>query len=148
MNRNFDLNIDKILENWELEDALREIISNAIDEQKLTSTRNIQIEKKDVSGCWEIRDFGRGLRYEHFVQNENEDKVIRKGIIGKFGVGLKDALATFDRKSVRVEILSKYGDIQTVRHPKSDFSDIETLHARITPPSDPNMDGTLFRFWE
>jgi hypothetical protein len=30
----FDLNIDKILENWEPKHAVREIIANALDEAK------------------------------------------------------------------------------------------------------------------
>ena len=36
--RKFDLNIEKVLENWDVSDALREIIANAIDEQLLTAT--------------------------------------------------------------------------------------------------------------
>ncbi len=39
--KKFDLNIDKILDNWEVEHAIREIIANAIDEQKLTGSQNI-----------------------------------------------------------------------------------------------------------
>jgi hypothetical protein len=35
--KNFDLNIDKILENWEVFHAVRELIANAIDEQILTN---------------------------------------------------------------------------------------------------------------
>ena len=31
--REFDLNIEKILENWEVYHAIREIIANALDEQ-------------------------------------------------------------------------------------------------------------------
>ena len=34
--REFDLNIEKILENWEVYHAIREIIANALDEQILT----------------------------------------------------------------------------------------------------------------
>jgi hypothetical protein len=39
--RNFDLNIDKILEGWEPKHAVREIIANALDEQMLTGMRAI-----------------------------------------------------------------------------------------------------------
>jgi hypothetical protein len=41
--KNFDLNIDKILENWEVFHAVRELIANAIDEQILTNTHRSQL---------------------------------------------------------------------------------------------------------
>ncbi len=43
MTKEFDLNIEKILENWEVYHAVREIIANALDEQKLTETKEIYI---------------------------------------------------------------------------------------------------------
>jgi Holliday junction resolvasome RuvABC ATP-dependent DNA helicase subunit len=42
-NRNFDLNIEKVLEGWETCHAIREIIANALDEQILSQTEDIQI---------------------------------------------------------------------------------------------------------
>lgn len=33
MTKEFDLNIEKILENWEIYHAIRELIANALDEQ-------------------------------------------------------------------------------------------------------------------
>ena len=92
--KSFDLNIEKILEDWEIHHGIREIIANAIDEQKLTRTEDIQIFQ-DKDGYWHVRDFGRGLKYEHLTQNENEEKLENPNLIGKFGIGLKDALATF-----------------------------------------------------
>lgn len=141
--RKFDLNIDKILEDWNVEHAIREIIANALDEQKITDTQDIRIEKKGYSR-WSIRDFGRGIKYEHFVQNESVEKHNAQGVIGKFGIGLKDALATFDRKNVRVNIYSKHGDIRIERLNKGGFNDIVTLHAIIEEPSRPMMTGTEF----
>ncbi len=141
--RKFDLNIDRILEDWNIEHAIREIIANALDEQHLTRTQDIRIEKRR-EGCWIIRDFGRGIKYEHFVQNESMEKLNAQGVIGKFGIGLKDALATFDRKNVSVNIYSKYGDIRIERLNKGGFSDIVTLHAIIENPSRPTMLGTEF----
>lgn len=89
--RNFDLNIEKILEGWEVKHAIREVIANALDEQVLSNTRDITISP-DRSGNWHIRDFGRGIRYENLTQNENPEKLKNAGkVIGKFGVGLKDA---------------------------------------------------------
>ena len=99
--RSFDLNIEEVLENWEVEHALREVIANAIDEQLLSSTKDIEIAK-DRSGQWHVRDFGRGLRIEHFTLNEDKEKLASDlPVIGKFGVGLKDALATFHRRGVQ-----------------------------------------------
>jgi hypothetical protein len=37
--------------------------------------------------AWHIRDFGRGLKYEHFTQNKNQEKLKHPTkAIGKFGV--------------------------------------------------------------
>ena len=44
--KEFDLNIGKILEDWEIYHAIREIIANALDEQLLTNTAEIEIVKK------------------------------------------------------------------------------------------------------
>ena len=141
----FDLNIEKILEDWEVYHALREVIANAIDEQLLTKTQEIEITK-DKDGNWRIRDYGRGLKYEHLTQKENMEKLTNPNVIGKFGIGLKDALATFDRRNISVLIESKYGDITLGKLKKHAFEDISTLHAYISLPSDPNFIGTEFTF--
>jgi hypothetical protein len=142
--RRFDLNVEKILEGWEICHAAREIIANAIDEQVLTGTRNVDISK-DRKGVWHIRDFGRGLKYEHLTQNENQEKLKNPTkVIGKFGVGLKDALATLSRRKVDVLIRSKYGDVSLERTPKHGFPDVVTLHALVKGASDPGLVGTDF----
>jgi hypothetical protein len=142
--RRFDLNIEKILEGWETCHAVREIIANALDEQVLTNGKDVEISK-DRNRSWHIRDFGRGLKYEHLTQNENQEKLKNPTkVIGKFGVGLKDALATLNRRKVDVLIRSKYGDITLGQTPKHGFPDVVTLHAVVTPPSDPEIVGTDF----
>lgn len=124
----FDLNIEEVLENWEIEHGLREIIANALDEQLISNTADIQISK-DEQGRWHIRDFGRGLRIEHFTLNENQEKLAATtGVIGKFGVGLKDALATFHRRGVEVSITSTHGTFSLKQAHKHNFTDIVTLH--------------------
>jgi Holliday junction resolvasome RuvABC ATP-dependent DNA helicase subunit len=141
-NRNFDLNIEKVLEGWETRHAIREIIANALDEQMLSQTEDVQIFRNN-DGVWHIRDFGRGLRYEHLTQNENEEKLKNPSkVIGKFGVGLKDALATFNRRDVDICIRSRYGDITLGQIPKSGFTDVVTLHAIVHPSQDNSMIGT------
>ena len=67
-------------------------------------------------------------------------------VIGKFGFGLKDALATFDRHNIIVLIKSKYGEITLRKLSKHGFKDIVTLHALISEPSDKNFTGTEFIF--
>ena len=143
--KKFDLNIEKILEDWEVHHAIREVIANAIDEQLLTKTRDIDIFK-DSKGKWHIRDYGRGLKYEHLTQKEDDEKLRSPHVIGKFGIGLKDALATFDRKGVKVLIKSKHGDITLSRSQKHSFEDIITLHACISSPLDSKIVGTEFVF--
>ena len=140
--RRFDLNIEKMLEGWEPCHGVREIIANALDEQVLTGTKEVEISK-DQKSIWHIRDFGRGLRYEHLTQNENQEKLRNPSlVIGKFGVGLKDAFATLNRRRVQVLIRSKFGDISLGQTAKHGFPDVVTLHAVVNPPSDPRFIGT------
>ena len=83
--KKFDLNIEEVLEDWEVYHALREIISNALDEQILSKTKDMEITKD--GDRIKIRDFGRGLKYEHLTQNEDQEKLKNPGlVIGKFGV--------------------------------------------------------------
>ena len=139
--RNFDLNIEKILEDWEIYHGIREVIANAIDEQKITNTKDVEIYQDD-NGKWHIRDYGRGLKYENLTQNEDQEKLQNPNLIGKFGIGLKDALATFDRNNVNVLIKSRFGDITIDKSEKHGFEDILTLHAVISSPSAPELIGT------
>lgn len=141
--RAFDLNIEEVLENWEVEHALREIIANALDEQVLSKTADIQISS-DGRGDYYIRDFGRGLRIENFTLNENQEKLnSSRGVIGKFGAGLKDALATFHRRSIGVLIQSQHGTFRLKQSQKHGFQNITTLHVEFDD-SRTNVIGTEF----
>ena len=141
--RAFDLNIEEVLENWGVEHALREIIANALDEQVISKTTEIEIVK-DKQGDWHIRDYGRGLKIEHFTLNENKEKLdASSGVIGKFGVGLKDALATFHRREVEVLIRSSLGTYRLKQEHKHGFNDIMTLHVEYNDSRN-DMHGTEF----
>ena len=130
----FDLNMEEVLEAWGPADATREIIANALDEARLSGTDDPEIFE-DTHGRWHIRDFGRGLRYEHFTQSENEEKLANPDkVIGKFGVGLKDAIATFHRHGVDVTIHSEHNTFTVEEAPKHGFEEIETLHVDIRKP--------------
>jgi hypothetical protein len=137
----FDLNIEKVLEHWPVPFAIRELIANALDEHLITGTAEPEISKVDED-TWAIRDFGRGLRYQHLTQKENAEKRRHANVIGQFGMGLKDALAVFHRRGVTVEIQSPHSAITTVMRPKEGFRDIRTLHAAVAPPSHPGRTGT------
>ena len=139
--RKFDLNMEEVLEAWGVADAAREVIANALDEQALTDTDDVDIYE-DQDGRWHIRDYGRGIEHEHLTQNEDEEKLNNPDkVIGKFGVGLKDALATFYRNDVDITIHSKHETIRVEKAPKADFEDIETLHGLVYPP-ERDIEGT------
>jgi len=139
----FDLNIDKILENWEPKHAVREIIANALDEAIITKTSLPKIEQRD--GVWYVQDSGRGLKSDHFLQNESQEKRKIPGLIGKFGIGLKDALAVLERHGAIVTIFTRDANITLTRKPKSDFEELPSLHAKFSDkPSYPNLLGTCF----
>lgn len=141
--KSFDLNIEKILENWELHHAVRELIANAIDEQLLSNTKEVKIYNAD--DAWIIKDFGRGIRYTHLTQNENLEKIKHPNTIGKFGIGLKDALATFNRFGIGIEIISQFNKITIEKMHKQNFSDIYTLHALVDENTNNDFLGTEIR---
>ena len=143
MKRTFDLNIETVLENWTVADAVREIIANAEDETIINNYKPVEIYKyKDNK--WHIKDYGRGLKYVHFTQNESVEKLSRKDLIFKFGVGLKDALATFHRHNVIVTIKTEDSIIKTIMTSKHGFDDVETLHAEILEVDNIDIVGTDF----
>lgn len=142
----FDLNIDKILENWEISHAVRELISNAIDETYLSkSKQDVEIIKMDR--YYSIRDYGRGLRYENLVQNENTEKLNNCEVIGKFGIGLKDAIAVLQRHSINLEIYSGSNKITFTSKSKNDFHDIKCLHAIISNLENYSFIGTEIKLF-
>lgn len=141
--KKFDLNIEKILENWEICHGLREIIANALDEMILSNTKGISIFN-DLDSNWHIRDYGRGLNIEHFTQNESIEKKGKDGIIGNFGVGLKDALATLYRNGVQINIKSKFGNFSIGYSQKAEFEYISTLHVYFDQVYDESFIGTEY----
>lgn len=138
--REFDLNMEEVLEAWGPADAAREIIANALDEASLTDTDDPDIYSED--GAWHIRDYGRGFRYDHLTQAENEEKLNNPDkVIGKFGVGIKDAIATCHRHGIDITIHSPHNTFTVKEAPKHGFEEIETLHVEIHPP-EKDLTGT------
>lgn len=123
----FDLNIVEVLENWAIPHAVREIIANALDEALISNSDDIVIYQKEDG--WGIRDFGRGIQIDNFTQEENLEKFQGPpGVIGKFGIGLKDAIAVFHRHGIEPEIKSAFGTFNIAMASKENFDGIETLH--------------------
>src|SRR4051794_14248176 len=132
----FDLNVEKVLEHWSPAHALREVIANALDEHALVGQADLPQIVKDEGGVWHVRDRGRGLRYHHLTQNESDEKRASDVVVGQFGVGLKDALATFHRNGIGVRISSPHGTIGLIEQSKHGFGDVVTLHAVVEAPAD------------
>lgn len=137
----FDLNIERVLEHWPVANSVREFIANALDEHELTGSPPPGIVKI-ADGEWCIRDFGRGVHYEHLTQNENPEKLDHPRVIGQFGIGLKDALAVCHRRGVEVVVRSRHGEIRTSMRAKAGFPDVVTLHAVVAASPDDSMVGT------
>ena len=125
----FDLNIDKILEDWTISDAIREFISNALDEHLLVGElRPISIEKHN--DFWTIKDYGRGIKLENFIFNENNEKKTNSQCIGNFGYGLKDAIGYFFNKKINLEIYTRKNKFTFVNKEKTDMH-IKTIHVCV-----------------
>lgn len=141
--KKFDLNMEEeLLEAWDASDGIRELIANALDEASLSDTAEPEIFEGD-QGRWHIQDFGRGLTHQDLTQGEDEEKLNNPDkVIGKFGVGLKDALAVLYRQEVDVTIHSPYISFTVEQASKAGFDDVETLHAVIRKTEYPDLDGT------
>lgn len=141
--KEFDLNMEEeLLEAWDASDGIRELLANALDESALSDTEEPEIFEDD-EGRWHIRDYGRGLTHQDLTQGEDEEKLNNPDkVIGKFGVGLKDALAVLYRQDVDVTIHSPYISFTVEQASKAGFDDVETLHAVIRKTEYPDLDGT------
>lgn len=131
MNTAFDLNIDKVLPDWDITTAIREFIANAIDESVLSGTAFPTISFQDDT--WIIKDYGRGLKQEHFVINENPEKKTNSKIIGKFGYGIKDAAAVLTCHNVDFSIHSQHLSASFHLLDKNG-TNIKALHAVFSEP--------------
>jgi len=66
-------------------------------------------------------------------------------LIGQFGIGLKDALATFYRKGIKISIISKHLEINKLEmKPKIGFNDLDTLNVLVNNSKDKTFKGTQF----
>lgn len=132
------LNIGKnYLNDWDVHHAIREIIANAIDEQK---KGKIEIIEKSESE-FIIKDYGRGIKINNFIMMGSEKAGDYKAI-GKFGVGLKDALGVFYDNGVEVTIKTDEYLFQFHMKKACDLSDVSTLHVYAYKNYEENFKGT------
>jgi hypothetical protein len=128
----FDLNIgENVLIHLNIEDGLKEIISNSLDEHRIEQiNKDIRIYKND-DDKWCIRDYGSGLKQNHFKFNINEDKENDDESIGMYGYGLKDAIGALFTKKIKFKIYTSKYIFKPIMQAKKDFPDIETLHIEV-----------------
>ncbi|GAA5414360.1 ATP-binding protein [Ureaplasma ceti] len=126
-----DLNIKTILSDWTPADAVRELIANALDERLISQTQDIQVCYDKTQQTCIIQDYGRGIKPSDFVQNESLEKNERTDVIGKFGIGLKDALAVLNRNKIQVSIMSKYGTFLPIIRQKTGIEEeMKTIYIK------------------
>lgn len=100
-----DLNIEKVLEDWSVVDALREFVSNALDEHTICKIDTLPKIKLD-GNVLSITDNGRGIKLEDFVIKVNDEKRLDT-TIGQYGYGLKDGIAYLESNKHTVTIDTK-----------------------------------------
>ncbi len=138
--KKYDLNVnDTMGDQWDVSDAIRELMSNAIDESIITSTKQPLYELKN--NILKIRDWGRGIKPKHFINDKNSEKEQLENTIGIFGVGLKDSLNVLFNKGCKTSIFTKDSIFEVERNFKPN-TNAETLF--ITQKKSNNIiDGTL-----
>ena len=125
-----DLNIKEILSDWKISDAVRELIANAIDEHLIAKIPNpIKVDYNEQTKTLIIKDEGRGIKNIHFIQNESSEKKDALNTIGKFGIGLKDAIAVLVRHHINITFKSDFGIYTPIITRKEGIKeDIPTIH--------------------
>lgn len=125
-----DLNIKEILSDWKVSDAIRELIANAIDEHSITGIKEpIKVDYNEQIKTLTIKDLGRGIKNIHFIQNESNEKKDALNTIGKFGIGLKDAIAVLVRHHINITFSSNFGIYTPIITRKEGIKeDISTIH--------------------
>ena len=137
-NNTLDLNIGRrCLDNWHSHHAVRELIANAIDEHTFSKIKK-PIEIKSNQRTFEIIDFGRGLRQDHFIVQTNNTKMSNTNYIGQFGIGLKDSLGVLCRDNISVTIFTKEYKFKPEYKNKLE-TNRDTLHINVTKNTEKNI---------
>jgi len=128
----FDLNIGtNILTHLSIEDALKEIISNAYDEHKMANIKKEIKIYKNNENKWCIRDYGRGIKQSNFRFEINESKKEDDDIVGMYGYGLKDAIGILFTNNIKFKIYTEKYIYTPVIKSKEGFPDEESIHIEV-----------------
>jgi hypothetical protein len=142
----FDLNIgENVLTHLDIDDALKEIISNALDEHTQNNiTKSIKIYKKNNK--WIIKDYGLGITEKSFKFNINKEKILNDHTIGLYGYGLKDALGVLYNRGIKIRIVTLKKIFVPIMKQKDGFNE-DTIHLEIFANKTDEIDvGTEFIF--
>lgn len=127
-----ELNIGRnYLSHWDVGKALRELIANALDEKQQIGA-NVAVGFDHNKGLGYIRDTGRGISRDAFIQQETKTG----DTIGNFGVGMKDAMTVLDRKGIAVALYSRGSVVRLVFR--------EGTYKAVIKPSTYRSAGTLY----
>lgn len=133
------LNIgENYLNDWDVYCAIREIIDNALDEQN--DEKILIIDKSEDE--YIIRDFRNGFKIQNFIMGGN--KTTKDGVIGKFGVGLKDALGVLNNNGIEVKAKTAKYLFEFHMKKKSELINVEILHVYVYKNNANNFKGTEF----
>ena len=141
--REFDLNIERVLENWTVAPRHPRVDRQRARRGGPDRHRRAR-DSARTPGPLALRDFGRGLRYEHLTQNENREKLASPEE-GRRQVRRRAQGRPRDVRPARASAFGSGRASATSRLPKQakhGFGDVTTLHAVIAEPSDPAMVGT------
>jgi len=110
---------------WSVEDAIREIMQNAIDSQ----VDGNQLEVNYINGLFSIQNYGVDLDISRLVLG-NSGKNDTTKYIGTYGEGFKLALIVLLRNNINVQVLTN-GQIWKPEFRKSLKFKVETLHVDV-----------------
>ena len=125
-----DLNIKDIDNNWTINDAIRELVANAIDEHILVNiTNDIKITYNEQTKTLTISDEGRGIKSIHFTENINKEKLNNPKVFGKLGINLKNAIAVLVNNHINITIKSDFGIYTPIISAKQGITEqLPTIH--------------------
>lgn len=103
-----DLNIGLKL-NWDVSKAILELVYNAWDEVQLNNSTHfdVEINEREII-ISNYTDKGKFLMPDHFLIDPDDFKKGNKAVMGRYGTGLKKALAILVKREYEINIESGY----------------------------------------
>ena len=131
MTKYIDLNVgEKSLDHLPIDFALKELLANSIDEHIANNLdpADVQLSYNKKLKTLSISDFGSGIEEKNFIQRKNNKKSDNK-YIGKYGIGLKDALVIANDKNHKITI-ETHTNIFTTEYKMKSGTELITLHVK------------------